>query len=127
VLVTICTGRRRRVLTVGAMPAILLDAIRSTSAGRPIKTHAWCVMPDHMHAVVAPTPGGDVVDWVQTFKGSVAADARRLGLRGLWQRSFHDRAVRSDEATVTSFAISWRIRCAPGWGRAGASGPTTGR
>jgi REP element-mobilizing transposase RayT len=86
------------VLTVGAMPAILLDAIRSTSAGRPIKTHAWCVMPDHMHAVVAPTPGGDVVDWVQAFKGSVAADARRLGLRGLWQRSFHDRAVRSDEA-----------------------------
>ena len=60
----------------------------------------WCVMPDHLHAVVAPRDGGNVVEWVRRLKGRVTADARGHGLRKLWQRSFHDHVLRREESVA---------------------------
>ena len=63
------------------------------------KTWCWVVMPDHVHWLMAPK--GDLVlsRCVQKIK---SITTRRLRMDGLWtgtvwQRGFHDRALRHDE------------------------------
>ncbi len=60
--------------------------------------YAYCVMPDHVHLVVSPSPSCDIVQFVGAFKNLAQRAAWRLGVRGaFWQRSFWDHFVRSDE------------------------------
>jgi len=112
VLITTCTRERRPVLTCGSMPTIIDAGLRSASQGVPVALFVWCVMPDHVHALVAPENQGNVVDWVRRFKGRVAADARQQGLRNLWQRSFHDHVLRVEEAVadVVSYVLANPVR-----------------
>jgi REP-associated tyrosine transposase len=99
-LVTTCTREPKPVLTTGSMPRIIDDGLRSATEFVPVALFVWCVMPDHLHALVAPKNEGNVVDWVRRFKGRVAAAARQQGLRNLWQRSFHDHILRAEEAVA---------------------------
>ncbi|MCP3985146.1 MAG: transposase [bacterium] len=112
VLVTICTRDRRATLTAGSMPEVVAGALRSASASVPMEVLVWCVMPDHLHVVVAPKDGSNIVEWVRRFKGRVTADARRQGLRNLWQRSFHDHVLRVEEAIagVVSYVLANPVR-----------------
>jgi len=52
---------------------------------------AGCLMPDHLHLLIS---GADPRDSMRLIKGRVSALARRHDVRSLWQRSFHDHAVR---------------------------------
>jgi REP-associated tyrosine transposase len=120
VLVTICTRDRQMVLTEEPIAGIVASAFRSASASLPVDLLVWCVMPDHLHAVVAPVDGSSVIDWVRRFKGPVAAEARRHGIQRLWQRSFHDHVLRAEEAVAqvakyvlgnpvrTGFVATWQ-------------------
>lgn len=100
VLVTISTRDRKAVLTEGRLPSILNEELRFASSSIPVDLLVWCLMPDHLHAVVTPRDDGNIIDWVRRFKGRVTAKARREGLRTLWQRSFHDHVLRADEAVA---------------------------
>ena len=62
VLLTVCTRDRRAVLTDEPMARIVAGQLQSTSAKVPVELLVWCVMPDHLHAVVAPIKGGNVID-----------------------------------------------------------------
>lgn len=94
------------------MPIIIETGLRLASDGVPVALFVWCVMPDHLHALVAPENEGNVVDWVRRFKGRVSADARQQGLRNLWQRSFHDHILRVEEtvADVVSYILANPVR-----------------
>lgn len=94
------------------MPGIVAGALRSALTSVPLGVLVWCVMPDHVDAVVVPEDGGNVVDWVRRFKGRVATDARRQGVRNLWQRNFHDHVLRVEEAIadVVSYVLANPVR-----------------
>src|SRR5215831_10466197 len=51
------------------------------------------VMPDHVHALLVAQRGLRLWDVVGAVKARVS---RLSGLRGLWQRSFHDHVVRDE-------------------------------
>lgn len=59
---------------------------------------AWCIMPDHFHALVEPAKGSVLGDILQHWKGGSAfAINRLLGRRGpLWQAEPFDHIVRSE-------------------------------
>ena len=100
VLVTFCARERGSdVLTRGALATVISEVIRAGAESGGVEVHVWCVMPDHVHVVVRPA-GDDVVAWVGRVKGRVAARARSLGIRSLWQRSFHDRVLWRKEDLV---------------------------
>jgi putative transposase len=67
---------------------------------------AWCILPDHIHLLIEDA---DVLRWVQRFKGRLTPVFRRLnpGER-LWQRSFHDRALRKEEDLQEAARYTWR-------------------
>ena len=60
---------------------------------------AWCVMPNHVHAVVRIFPTFTLAAVVHSWKSFTAKEANRiLGRKGpLWQREYYDHLIR-DEA-----------------------------
>ena len=71
------------------------DALRHFD-GQRYRLLAWCVMPNHVHALVEPLPPHALAAIVQTWKGFTAYAANRvLGRTGpFWQREYHDRFIR---------------------------------
>ena len=61
-------------------------------------------MPDHVHVLLEDR---DVVAFVRAFKGRMTSHARKLSVRALWQRSFHDRALRSEDAVERAALYVW--------------------
>ena len=79
-----------------ALPRAATEILLSLAQEREARLDAWCWMPEHVHVLVKDA---DTVSFVRLLKGRIAAEARRQGLRArLWQRSFHDRLLRRDEA-----------------------------
>jgi len=64
-------------------------------------TDSWCwvAMPDHVHWLMAPTGLLDLSRCVQKLKALTTQSLRRnRAVAGpVWQRGFHDRALRRDE------------------------------
>ena len=68
-------------------------------ADKHYRLHAWCVMPNHVHAVVRPLGANSLDGILQQWKSSTAHRANRLlGRSGpFWQRESYDHWIR-DEA-----------------------------
>lgn len=73
----------------------LLDA--RTASG--FSLYCCCLMPDHLHLVLSPSPHGpDVVGIIRHFKGVTTRKAWRHALGpSLWQRGYYDRIARREE------------------------------
>ncbi|HWE98777.1 MAG TPA: transposase [Caulobacteraceae bacterium] len=73
--------------------------------GQRYRLHAWCVMPTHVHALVAPEPDRSLASILHSWKSYTAHGANRLlGRQGaFWAEDYFDRAMRDDrhrEATI---------------------------
>jgi REP element-mobilizing transposase RayT len=62
------------------------------------KLFAWCVMPNHLHAVLQPVGKHDLAGIMHSWKSFTARiSQRRFGLRGrIWQREYYDRLIRDE-------------------------------
>ena len=60
---------------------------------------AYCVMPDHVHALVAGDSGAgsSLGRFVHRFKQTLGYEYKMATGRALWQRSFFDHVLRTDE------------------------------
>jgi len=67
--------------------------------GRSYRLLAWCVMPNHVHALVELQPEHTLAGILHSWKSYTASEANRwLGRRGaFWQREYQDRFVRNEE------------------------------
>ena len=80
---------------------ILIELARA----RETSLYAWSFMSDHVHLLIQDD---DVVEFVRLFKGTVVPEARSIeSVRGLWQRSFHDHALRKDEDLRETAVYVW--------------------
>ena len=74
---------------------------------------AYCFMPDHVHALVgATTRTADLRHFVRIVKQQSGFAFKRTYRQTLWQRSYHDRTVRSDEKLqeIAHYIISNPVR-----------------
>jgi len=73
--------------------ALLRERLRSRCA-----LYAYCLMPNHMHVLVAPLDGGaSVLDMLRRFKGAATRIGWRFGLTGrLWQPRYYDSVLCRD-------------------------------
>lgn len=77
---------------------LLVAELRSATQHGYADTLAWVVMPDHLHWLM--TPGTETLAAVvRRIKSRSARSIHRtLGTKGVvWQKSYHDHAVRKDE------------------------------
>jgi REP element-mobilizing transposase RayT len=98
-LVTTITRDRRPWF---ADPELAAAAARQTllpSCALDARLQCWILMPDHLHALVELGPAHTLPRVVQHLKSSIAAAVNRAAGRSgpLWEKGFHDRALRADE------------------------------
>jgi REP element-mobilizing transposase RayT len=67
--------------------------------GQRYRLLAWCVMPNHVHALVETKEGLPLSGVVHSWKSFTANEANKiLGRTGdFWQREYHDRFIRDDD------------------------------
>ena len=63
------------------------------------RLHAWCVMPNHVHALVQPNKGIALKQIIQRWKSISARTANEHMFRTgpLWQANYFDRYMRDEE------------------------------
>jgi REP element-mobilizing transposase RayT len=78
--------------------------------------YAYCVMPDHVHLLVAPVHDGTSLPlFIGAFKSlSTRAYWDQGGGGRLWQSHYHDHVVRRIGVRATSVARLGRSCCRPG-------------
>ena len=98
---TICTRDRTRVfMDDDAVAGVVLELLR-TSDAQHFSVIAYCLMPDHIHVLAEGTePAADFRQFVRSFKQQSSFQWKRRTGRPLWQRSYFEHVLRSDEDTV---------------------------
>jgi len=89
-------GRGACVLRQAEVASIMRDCLKRDHGTR-YDLFAWVVMPNHVHALVLPSPTIQISKIVQSWKGySAYAINQHLGRQGkLWQRDYYDRYMRN--------------------------------
>jgi REP-associated tyrosine transposase len=98
-LVTFSTHRRQPLFSD---PRLAMDAakeIHDPRSWQRARLLAWLLMPDHWHGLIELGEGESPPNLMRAFKGNVS---RRIRLRWpalgpVWEKSFHDRALRRRE------------------------------
>jgi REP element-mobilizing transposase RayT len=87
-----CWLRRKEVA------AVVAGALKHFE-GQRYRLVAWCVMPNHVHAVVQPLFGAGLPDILHSWKSFSAKEANRLiGRRGaFWQPEYYDHLIRDEK------------------------------
>ncbi|HKV47687.1 MAG TPA: transposase [Candidatus Acidoferrales bacterium] len=88
-----CYMRDRRIAQ------IVENAITSFEGNR-YRLFAWCVMPNHVHAVFSPLGQHRLKDILHTWKSFSAHEAKRIlgGTGAFWQREYFDHLIRNQSS-----------------------------
>ena len=92
-LLTLVTRARTPEFLDFAAARIAVRSLYAASVRRYGETLAHVVMPDHIHWLIALQDGADLGEAVRVFRARVSVG---LGRR-VWQKGFHDHALRKEE------------------------------
>ena len=77
--------------------------------GKRYRLLTWCIMPNHVHVVVAPLPGENLSRIVQSWKTFSAKEANKLLQRSgtFWMRETYDHLIRNDNDLLHAIEYTW--------------------
>lgn len=98
-------GSGQALLRTPENAAIVAQAIQ-TFAGERYHLYAWCIMPNHVHAVIGPVGVHKLGAIVKSWKAYTSAKInQRLGRAGpLWAPDYFDRYMRDDDHLSATIA-----------------------
>ena len=112
-LLTAVTRNRESVFANLALGRLVVEQLRQAQTENRVESLAWVVMPNHIHWLVELKSNTLSALMIATKSRSARAINARLGRSGcVWQKGFHDRAIRSEEdlLTVARYVISNPVR-----------------
>lgn len=97
-ITTITAGRKSRFAHFRSARTVI-QAFTCSDALQETSLLAWVLMPDHVHWLLQLSDGGDLSKVVGRMKGRSACLLNHAtgSAAPLWQRGFHDHAMRSEE------------------------------
>lgn len=101
-ITTVTAGRRPFFTELSAGRAVVQELIQADNRGHA-KTFAYVVMPDHLHWLMSLGHGkilGDVAGGLKRYSAIVINRLLGRPLTPVWQRGFHDHALRNEESVV---------------------------
>lgn len=98
-LLTTVTADRQPWFVDFGLARLAIAEMRRLTDERWVDSMAWVVMPDHVHWLLQLGQRTSLAETVKAFKGRTGRTINRAcGRAGaLWQKSFHDRAVRRED------------------------------
>lgn len=95
---TLCTRDRIPYFRSRRIACWLLESLQQTAAQQSFTLRAYCLMPDHLHALVrGDSPSANLLSFVKTFKHKTTFHFRAKTGKTLWQISFFDHILRTAE------------------------------
>jgi len=97
--ITTCTEGRRPLFQDFDLGRLLVKEMRQLNDDNLLHSFAWVIMPDHLHWLFQLDDQLSLSNLVKKLKArSSHAINARTGRQGpVWQRGFHDHAIRRDE------------------------------
>jgi putative transposase len=97
-LATLCTRDRKAIFTSPQIVQLMVCSLSEQARLHFFEVYAYCFMPDHCHLLLCGIDSSsNLPGMIRAFKGRTAVELRHLGLRNVWQRSFHDHIIRNGE------------------------------
>jgi len=109
---TLCTNEKKKRFT-GEWNYDQMQTFLSRSAGKyRIHVCVYCFMPEHVHLLVFGEPDADIQAFIRLFKQLTSFYFKQKTGQKLWQTSFFDRKLRTDEGTieVAQYVLSNPVR-----------------
>ncbi len=105
--IAICCESRKAVFDESKNALRLIECLRTAAGNLQFGVHAFCVMPDHFHALVeGMAEDSSLLLFVRNFKQASSCEyAKRMG-EPLWQKKFYDHILRAKDPPE---AVSWYI------------------
>jgi REP element-mobilizing transposase RayT len=98
--ITICTAKRQRFFHDASLATQILEALKSGVMAHEARVYAYCLMPDHLHVLLA-TSSGNLAEIIGRWKKFTGNLLRKNGMQGpFWQRGFYDHGLRKDEDVI---------------------------
>lgn len=95
--ITICTANRQDIFHNHNLATQLIDTLGSDFIAERTDILAYCLMPDHIHLLIAPK-SGNLIDIISAWKKFTGNLLRKSEFEGpFWQRGFYDHALRTEE------------------------------
>ena len=95
---TICAFGRARVFVDDELARRVIAQLSQTAATHRFSVIAYCLMPDHLHALVAGEhEAADFREFVRIFKRRTAFEWKQQHRTVLWQRGYYEHVLRDDE------------------------------
>ena len=106
--ITICCDRRRRFLAQSSLAVRIVQILRATAFHQKMAVYTYCLMPDHLHAlVIGLEPTSDLRTFVMDFKRKATAEFQSSNSSSLWQKKFYDYILRSNDSNDRVAAYIW--------------------
>jgi putative transposase len=100
--VTACTESRIRVFHSPALVALAIEALTGSSRKHAVEVIAYCFMPDHLHLLLHNKGKSSLPHFMRDFKQPVGFAFKKKTGRQLWQKSYYDHILRTDEELLTT-------------------------
>lgn len=126
-LITACTYRREPFFKDLKLARIVIGEFRLAESERKLRSLSFVVMPDHFHWLIRLGKVADLSGIVKQVKACSSQQINRaIGRTGpIWQRGFHDRAIRREQdiRSVARYVVANPLRaglvddlgCYPHW------------
>ncbi|WP_221030321.1 REP-associated tyrosine transposase [Actomonas aquatica] len=108
--VTFCTIRRKNALATPAIHTAFRAFSTRAQDQHGVAVGRYVIMPDHIHLFVSLSPAAaSLSSWVGSLKRHLSRTWVKAGGRlPLWQQSFFDHLLRSDESYQTKWTYVWQ-------------------
>ncbi|MBH1970880.1 transposase [Moraxellaceae bacterium AER2_44_116] len=100
--ITTCTHERQPIFNNFDYGRLLVTEISRLQQEGKVLSLAWVVMPDHLHWLLQLKENSHLSQVIKELKARSAVRINRQhGQKGnLWQKGFHDHAIREDEELI---------------------------
>ncbi len=95
-ILTTVTHHRQPLFAVRANAHAVIEALRHVERSGRSRTHAWVVMPDHVHWLME-LRAGTLATCMNILE---SRSSRLMGGSQVWQRGYHDHALRQEESLL---------------------------
>ena len=77
--------------------------------GKKYRAAAWCIMPNHAHAVLQPLAGHELPEILHSIKSWTAKAINKVLSRSgsVWQVEYYDHLVRDEEDLINQLEYAW--------------------
>ncbi|MFZ3216385.1 MAG: transposase [Candidatus Acidiferrales bacterium] len=106
--ITLCCEHRRRFFTQNRLAAGIIEILRVTAIQHKIAFYTYCLMPDHLHAlVIGLDPSSNCLNFMSDFKRKSTIEFQSEYSSPLWQKKFYDYILRPKDSTDRVAAYIW--------------------